>query len=128
MTEKTVKISQDIIDMAREAKSFIAGSGEASLPDERLMRAAVTFNMLHRRGMIAAVRHDDHMCKPHDFDYFDRAHAIALIASNFTDNPPSTPERAALFATVLPDDYGKALQEAVAGNRRALGLPPQGPT
>lgn len=118
MTKKT----QDIIDMAREAKSFVAGSGEDSLPDENLMRAAVTFNMLQRRGMIATVRHDDMMCKPHDFDDFDRAHAIALIASNFTDNPPSTPERAA-----LPDDYGKALQEAVAGNRRALGLPPQEP-
>lgn len=103
MTKKT----QDIIDMAREAKSFVAGSGEDSLPDENLMRAAVTFNMLQRRGMIATVRHDDMMCKPHDFDDFDRAHAIALIASNFTDNPPSTPERAA-----LPDDYGKALQEA----------------
>ena len=128
MTDKAVKVSQDIIDMARAAKSFIAGSGEASLPDESLMRAAVTFSMLQRRGMIATVRNDDMMCKPHDFDYFDRAHAIALIASNFTDNPPSTPERAALFATVLPDDYGQALQEAVAGNRRVLGLPPQGPT
>lgn len=125
MTDKPVKVSQDIITMAREAKGFIAASGEDSISDDLLMRAAVTFNMLHRRGMIAAVRHDDHMCKPHDFDNFDRAHAVALIAHNFDDDPPSTPERTALFATVLPDDYGKALQEAVAGNRRTLGLPPQ---
>lgn len=125
MTDKPVKVSQDIIIMAREAKGFIAASGEDSIPDELLMRAAVTFNMLHRRGMIATVRHDDAMCKPHDFDNFDRAHAIALIANNFADSRASTPERAALFATVLPDDYGQALQEAVAGNRRALGLPPQ---
>lgn len=128
MTEKTVKVSQDIIDMAREAKSFIAQAGEDSLPDESLMRAAVTFNMLQRRGMIAAVRNDDMLCKPHSFDSFDRAHAIALIASNFTDNPPNTPERGALFGTVLPDDYAQLLQTAVAGNRRAAGLPPQEPT
>lgn len=68
------------------------------------------------------------LCKPHSFDSFDRAHAIALIASNFTDNPPNTPERGALFGTVLPDDYAQLLQTAVAGNRRAAGLPPQEPT
>lgn len=120
MTEKTVKVSQDIIDMARGAKSFVSGSGEDALPDELLMRAAVTFNMLLVRGMVATVRHDDLLCKPHDFDDFDRAHAIALIASNFSDSPPSTPERAVLFATALPDDYAAALHTAVAGNRRAI--------
>ena len=92
MTEKTVKASQYIIDLARSAKSFIAAAGEESLPDESLMRAAVTFNVLQRRGMIAAVvRNDDTMCKPHDFDDMYRAHAIALIAHNFTDNPPNSP-------------------------------------
>ena len=90
MTEKTAKAAQDIIDMARSAKSFIAAAGEESLPDESLMRAAVTFNMLQRRGMITAVvRNDDTMCKPHDFDDMYRAHAIALIARNFTDHPPN---------------------------------------
>lgn len=33
----------DIITMAREAKGFIAASGEDSISDDLLMRAAVTF-------------------------------------------------------------------------------------
>lgn len=49
--------------------------------------------------------------------------AVATIAHNFTDHPPSTSEREALFSAELhlPD----FLRAAVAANRRALGLPPQ---
>lgn len=62
MTDKPVRVSQDIIDIARAAKSFIAQSGEDSVLDELLMRAAVTFNMLHRRGIWAG--HDDEDGQP----------------------------------------------------------------
>lgn len=96
-----VKVSQAIIDHARDAKMFIRESGEAPLPDELLVRAAVAFNMMHRRGMITAIRSDDLHCKPHTFDAFDRAHAIALIAHNFDDHPPNTPEREMLFGAKL---------------------------
>ena len=44
-----VKVSQAIIDHAREAKMFIRESGEAPLPDELLVRASVAFNQMHRR-------------------------------------------------------------------------------
>lgn len=60
-------------------------------------------DQMHRRGMITHVRSDDPHCKPHVFDAFDRAHAIALIAHNFDDHPPNTPEREALFGTKLDD-------------------------
>lgn len=36
-----------------------------------------------------------------DMEVHNRSHAIALIASGFEDDPPSTPERAELFSTVL---------------------------
>lgn len=101
-----VKVSQTIIDHAREAKMFISESGEAPLPDELLVRASVAFNQMHRRGMITHVRSDDPHCKPHVFDAFDRAHAIALIAHNFDDHPPNTPERKVLFGTKLDDKEG----------------------
>lgn len=90
-----------IIQNARDAKGFISESGEAAVPDETLVRAAVAFNMLERRGMIAKVRADEGFCRPHAFDGFDRAHAIALIAHNFDDHPPSTPGRKDLFETKL---------------------------
>ena len=94
-----VKVSQAIIDYARDAKSFIRESGEDALPDELLMRASVAFNMLLSRGMITAIRTDH--CKPHPFDGFDRAFSIALVAHNFDDHPPNTPEREVLFGAKL---------------------------
>ena len=91
---------QAIIDYAPDAKSFIRESGEHALPDELLMRASVAFNMLQSRGMITAIR-TDQGCKPHPFDVFDRAFSIALIAHNFDDHPPNTPERKVLFGAKL---------------------------
>jgi len=130
MTDKAVKVSQDIIDMARAAKGFCTAAAEDDAPlpsDELFVRAAVAFSMLMRMGDAFPVMPEMAVIVP-NLDAMNRAHAITTIAMNFADNHPSTPERAALFATVLPDDYGQALQEAVAGNRRVLGLPPQGPT
>ncbi len=98
--EVQVKVSQAIIDYARDAKSFIRESGEDALPDELLMRASVAFNMLQSRRMITEIR-TDQGCKPHPFDGFDRAFAIALIAHNFDDHPPNTPEREVLFGAKL---------------------------
>lgn len=117
----------DIIAMARAAKSFHAAAADDDTPppsDELFMRAAVAFSMLMRKGDIMP---EMAVIVP-GLDGMNRDHAIVTIALNFADNPPSTKDRAGLFATVLPDDYGQALQEAVAGNRRVLGLPPQGPT
>lgn len=116
MTQET-----DLIKMARAAKSLCSAAAEDETPlpsDECFIRAAVAFSMLMRRsGELAVIRAK--------LDPMMLSNAIATIALNYDDNPPSTPERAALFATVLPDDYANALEEAVAGNRRALGLPPQ---
>lgn len=123
MTDKPVKVSQDIIDMARGAKSFAIAAADDDTPppsDELFIRAAVAFSMLMRMADIAK----EMAVIVAGLDRMTRDHAIALIASNFSDSPPSTPERAVLFATVLPDDYGQALQEAVAGNRRVLGRQP----
>ena len=117
----------DIIAMARAAKSFHAAAADDDTPppsDELFMRAAVAFSMLMRKGDIMP---EMAVIVP-GLDGMNRDHAIVTIALNFADNPPSTKDRAGLFATVLPDDYGQALQEAVAGNRRALGLPPQDET
>lgn len=83
----------DLINNAKRAKAFIAAAGEGSLSDELLVRAAVAFNMLVRQGVIIG-----------DLDDLDLPHAIATIAAGFADvdpDPPSTPERAALFATDL---------------------------
>jgi len=90
----------ELVQWATDAKLFIIESGEDIPPDDMLMRAAVTFGFLNRRGMIAEVRKDP-LLKPRAFDDFDRAHAIALIACGFVDHPPSTPERAELFAAEL---------------------------
>ena len=114
MTQET-----DLIKMARAAKSLCSAAAEDETPlpsDECFIRAAVAFGML-TRGPAAIMQ----MGAGRDA----RASAIATIALNYDDNPPSTPTRAALFSTVLPDDYANALKEAVAGNRRALGLPLQ---
>ncbi len=82
----------ELVKWATDAKSFISEAGEGAICDERLMRAAVTFGMLLRRGFITARTGVDDM---------DRSHAIALIAAGFDDFPPSTPNRAELFAAVL---------------------------
>jgi hypothetical protein len=114
----------DIIAMARAAKSFYAAAAEDDTPppsDELFVRAAVAFSMLMRKGDIMP----EMAVIVQGLDGMNRDHAIVTIALNFSDAVPTTKERAALFSTVLPDDYGKALHEAVAGNRRALGLPPQ---
>lgn len=83
---------------AVEAKQFMQEAGEGVIPDELIMRAVVAYNMLERRGMLAKERVDDGLlCE----EVMTRAHAICLIAHNFEDHPPSTPQRAALFAHVI---------------------------
>mgnify|MGYP000370159008 CR=1 FL=1 len=120
-----MKPEPDIIAMARAAKSFHAAAAveDDSAPpsDESFIRAAVAFSMLARMGDIVK---EMAVIVP-NLDGMNRDHAIVTIALNFSDTTPSTKERAGLFATVLPDDYGEALSEAVAANRRVLGLPPQ---
>lgn len=116
----------DIIAMARAAKSFHAAAAEDDTPppsDELFVRAAVAFSMLMNMGDIVK---EMAVIVP-TLDGMTRDHAVASIALNFADSPPSTKARAALFATSLLDDYGQALHDAVAGNRRVLGLPPQEP-
>ena len=130
MTDKAVKVSQDIIDMARAAKRFCTAAAEDDAPlpsDELFVRAAVAFSMLMRMGDAFPVM-PEMAVTTIAMNFADAAQALGLAAHDEQQHHPSTPERAALFATVLPDDYGQALQEAVAGNRRVLGLPPQGPT
>lgn len=107
----------DIIAMARAAKSLHAAAAEDDTPgpsDELFVRAAVAFSMLMWEMAVIVP----------DLDAMNRDHAICTIALNFADHPPSTKGRADLFATVLPD-YVQALQKAVAGNRRVLGMLPQ---
>lgn len=98
-------VSKEIIDWAKQAKVFVRESGEDAVPDELLVRAAVAFGMLTRRyggeddpGPLMVLNAD----RPElQMEVHNRAHVIASIASNFMDDPPSTPERAELFATVL---------------------------
>ena len=85
--------ADQIIAYARDAKAFIKQASDDSIADPLLMRAAVAFNMLAMRGMIRG-----------PLNVLDRSHAIALLASGFADDPPSTPERAALFTTTLDEE------------------------
>ena len=55
-----------------------------------LVRAAVVFSMLARKGLLVG-----------PLDDLDLPHAIAVIAGGFADTSPSTPHRAALFSTDL---------------------------
>lgn len=80
----------EIIENARAAKQFICCADVDLVPDEALVRAAVAFNMLARKGWLVG-----------PLDDLDLPHAIAIIAGSFADDPPSTPHRAALFATDL---------------------------
>ena len=90
---------------ALEAKQFMQEAGEGVVSDELIMRATVAYNMLERRGMLAAdgLSGDARALGPGDEHdrAWSRAHAIALIAHNFEDHPPNTPQRAALFAHVI---------------------------
>ena len=70
-----------------------ASNGDTSgISDAMLIRAAVAFGMMKRRGMLSAT-----------LDKMGEQHAIALIAGNFADDPPSTPQRAAMFAMTLDE-------------------------
>ena len=82
-------------ELARAARAFeeqANGPDAPPIPDAMLLRAAVAYGMLKRRGMLSPT-----------LDALDEQHAIALIASNFSDDPPSTPHRAALFAMTLDE-------------------------
>ncbi len=117
--ERPATTPGDIIAMARAAKSFCAAAADDDTPtpsDELFIRAAVAFSMLMRK---ADIMPEMAVIVP-DLDGMNRDHAIVTIALNFSDAVPTTKERAALFSTVLPNDYAQALQEAVARNRRAL--------
>jgi hypothetical protein len=97
MTDKTGP--EQIIEWAREAKAFMTEADVDVVRDDLIMRAAVSYNMLISGSddwpslMTLRGEGDDHR--------FTRAQAIALIAHNFEDYPPTTPHRAVLFATVL---------------------------
>ncbi len=82
-------------EVARAARVFEEASNGPDvppIPDAMLLRASVAYLQLKRRGMIAPTT-----------DQMDEQHAIALIAANFSDDPPSTPHRAALFAMKLDE-------------------------
>ncbi|MFY0539942.1 hypothetical protein [Nannocystis pusilla] len=95
MTEETRNIDSKLAQYALEAKQFMIEAGEGVVRDELIMRAVVAYGMLKRRGMLA---------KPTARDVeliMTRAHAIAIIAHNFEDYPPSTQDRERLFAHVI---------------------------
>lgn len=85
---------QKLRELARAARVFeTASNGDTSgISDAMLIRAAVAFGMMKRRGMLSAT-----------LDKMGEQHAIALIAGNFADDPPSTPQRAAMFAMTLDE-------------------------
>ena len=90
--DDTVTIDESIIERGRMARAFInesAEDGEQPISDELIMRAAVAYGMLERHGWLQKL------------DDLDEPHAIALIAHGFSDAPPSTPQRAKLFAAKL---------------------------
>jgi hypothetical protein len=78
---------------AWEAKRFQEEADEDVMSDEMNMRAAVAYNMLVRDEMIAPIE-----------DVMTRAHAVSVIAMNFSDNPPSTAGRARLFSYKIESD------------------------
>lgn len=82
--------TQKIIDRANAAKCSIGCADIEPIADEYLIRAATAYGMLERHGLIATPR-----------DALDLPTAIFDIAANFADVTPSTPQRAAMFATVL---------------------------
>lgn len=86
---------EKLFQYATEAKRFMNEVGEGMSDDESIMRAVVAYDMLERYGMLAAPSEDDVRL---GMVSINRACAIAYIAQNFEDHPPSTPERAALFA------------------------------
>ncbi len=97
---------EKLFQYAAEAKQFMQEAGEGLVRDELIMRAAVAYGMLERRGMLASDGlSGDARASPRLADDDDRrwsrAHAIALIAHNFEDHPPSTPDRAMLFGHVI---------------------------
>lgn len=94
MAEETAKKGdrEMLIELATGAKQFLSNADVDPVRDESLMRAAVAFHMLEREKLFVPMT-----------DEFRRAHAVALIAINIDDHPPNTPQRAALFATELPD-------------------------
>lgn len=119
-------MSDLLFQYARDAKGFIQQSGEDMISDELIMRAVVAYHMLERRGMLAP---DGVGSDARDAGLFDeterrlaRAHAIAIIAHNFDRVLDDTPQRRHLFAHEIGDPMGDAMREAVAGNRRAIGL------
>lgn len=84
MTDKTAQV----IEWAREAKSYMQQANPEPPPDELIIRAAWSFDMLVRAKVIV------------EADDLDRPHSIATIASNFS-TAADTPGRAAVFATKL---------------------------
>ncbi len=90
--EKTPRY-QKVHELARAARDFDeASNGDTGFPDAMFLRAAVTYYMLQRRGMLSPT-----------LDKLGEQHAVALIAGNFADNPPSTPHRAAIFGLNLDE-------------------------
>lgn len=94
----TVKIDSELAQDALEAKRLMIEVGEGVVCDELIMRAVVAYDILERHGMIAAPGEDDVRL---GMVAINRAHAIALIAHNFEDYPPSTPHRERLFAHTI---------------------------
>lgn len=111
-----MKADEEIIGYARDAKFMMSESGEALIRDELIMRAAVVYRQLERMDGKMVVAADEHDRR------WNRSLVICFIAAGFHDDPPSTPQRAALFAHELGDPVADAMRAVVAGNRRALGL------
>lgn len=87
-----------IIRWAREAKQHAENADLDPMPsDKSLMRAAVAFNML-TRGPYPVMKVNADAGASMEFN---RAGAIVFIAIGFDDDPPNTPQRAALFKTSL---------------------------
>jgi hypothetical protein len=101
MTEPIKHGLKDIYRYAWEAKRFQEEADEEVMSDEMNMRAAVAYNMLVRDEMIAPIE-----------DVMTRAHAVSVIAMNFSDNPPSTPGRVRLFSRVIDSESPATVDSA----------------
>lgn len=100
---KTAKWRERVIRLAQAAKELAWNSGERVPPDETLLRAALAVDLIKRAD---AGELDDL--------------ATILVAAQFMPIEDDG-VRAQVVATELPHP-GKWMQEAVANNRRLLGL------
>ena len=118
----TISPTSPIRDLAEAAKTFLECADVDPIPDPILLRAAVAFTMLVRADGLFRVQPEG----PGQYHDLNVPHAVAMIAGNFADDPPDTPERRALFAARLATHFAAETRGLTAALRQlgdaALGL------